>query len=106
MRNLFTKINLLFLTVICQLSIVNSFAQAPQKMSYQAVVRNDSNHLVTNATIGMQISILHGSPTGNAVYVETQTPVSNGNGLVTLSIGTGTVVSGNIAAINWGSGPY
>lgn len=83
-----------------------TFAQAPEKMSYQAVVRNTTNNLVTNQAVGMQISILQGSATGTAVYVETQTPTSNVNGLVSLEIGGGTVVSGNMATINWANGPY
>ncbi len=85
---------------------LNTFAQAPEKMSYQAVVRNTTNNLVTNQPVGMQISILQGSATGTAVYVETQTPTSNANGLVSLEIGGGSVVSGNMATINWANGPY
>ena len=83
-----------------------AFAQAPEKMSYQAVVRNTTNNLVVSQSVGMQISILQGSSTGTAVYVETQTPTSNANGLVSLEIGGGTVVSGNMATINWANGPY
>ena len=85
---------------------VTTTTQVPEKMSYQAVVRNTSNNLVTNQPVGMQISILQGSSTGTAVYVETQTPTSNANGLVSLEIGGGTVVSGNMATINWANGPY
>ncbi|EFK96717.1 Legionella vir region protein, partial [sediment metagenome] len=75
-------------------------------MSYQAVIRNSSNALVVSKVIGMKISILQGSTAGTAVYVETQTPTSNANGLVTLEIGGGTVVSGNLASIDWANGPY
>jgi len=82
------------------------FAQAPQKMSYQAVIRNSSNALITSTPVGMQISIMQGSPTGTAVYVETQTPSTNANGLVSLEIGTGTIVTGTFAGINWAAGPY
>ena len=82
------------------------FAQAPQKMSYQAVIRNSSNALITSTPVGMQISILQGSSTGTAVYVETQTPSTNANGLVSLEIGTGTVITGTFSAINWATGPY
>ena len=85
---------------------VTNTTQVPEKMSYQAVVRNTTNNLVTNQPVGMQISILQGSATGTAVYVETQTPTSNANGLVTLEIGGGLVVSGNMATINWANGPY
>ena len=82
------------------------FAQAPQKMSYQAVIRNSSNTLITSAPVGMQISVLQGSASGTAVYVETQTPSTNANGLASVEIGGGTVVSGNFSTINWANGPY
>ena len=82
------------------------FAQAPQKMSYQAVIRNSSNALITSAPVGMQISVLQGSSTGTAVYVEMQTPSTNANGLVSVEIGGGTVVFGNFSTINWANGPY
>jgi len=82
------------------------FAQAPEKMSYQAVVRDGSNNLVSSTSVGMQISILQGLPTGTAVYVETQTPTSNANGLVSVEIGAGTVVSGTFSTIDWSNGPY
>lgn len=82
------------------------FAQAPEKMSYQAVVIDGNNNLVSSTSVGMQISILQGSASGTAVYVETQTPTSNANGLVSLEIGSGTVVSGTFASIDWANGPY
>ena len=77
------------------------WAQSPEKMSYQAVVRDSNNILVKNQSVGMQLSILQGSATGSAVYVETQTPTSNINGLVSLEIGTGTVENGNFSTIDW-----
>jgi len=82
------------------------WAQAPQKMSYQAVIRNSSNALIVSTPVGMKISILQGSSTGTDVYVETQTVSTNANGLVSLEIGTGTVITGTFSAINWATGPY
>ncbi len=81
----------------------------PQKMSYQAVIRDGSNALVTSTMVGMKISILQGSAMGGnmiPVYVETQTPTSNVNGLVSLEVGTGTVISGTFSTINWANGPF
>jgi len=92
--------------VVGLLLTASVWAQAPQKMSYQAVIRNSSNALITSTPVGMKISILQGSPTGTAVYVETQTPSTNANGLVSLQIGTGIVVTGTFATINWAAGPY
>lgn len=82
------------------------WAQSPNKMSYQAVIRNVSNKLVSGTTVAMQISILQGSTGGTAVYVETQTPTTNANGLVNIELGGGTVVIGNFSTINWANGPY
>lgn len=95
------------ITICAALFITASvFAQSPEKMSYQAVVRDGSNNLVTSSAVGMQISILQGSSSGTAVYVETQTATSNANGLVSVEIGAGTVVSGTFATIDWANGPY
>ena len=81
-------------------------AQSPEKMSYQAVVRDGSNNLVKNTSVGIQISILQGSASGAPIYVETHTPTSNANGLITIEIGGGTFVSGSFATIDWSDGPY
>jgi len=99
MKKLYTLITAVFLTA-------SAFAQAPEKMSYQAVVRDAGNTLATSQAVGMQLSILQGSVTGTAVYVETQTPTTNINGLVSIEIGSGTVVSGTFNAIDWSNGPY
>jgi hypothetical protein len=93
-------------TVAAILLVATMWAQAPEKMSYQAVVRDASNALVASQSIGMQISILQGSASGTAVYVETQTTTSNVNGLVSLEIGSGSVVSGTFSTIDWSNGPY
>ena len=81
-------------------------AQSPQKMSYQLVIRGSNEALITNTEIGMKISILQGSESGTAVYVETQTPTTNTNGLVSLEIGAGTVQSGDFSTIEWANGDF
>ena len=97
--------HLLIITLVYLLIGTSIFAQAPQKMSYQAVIRNTSGTLVTSSSVGMKISILQGS-TGTVAYSETQTASTNVNGLVSLEIGGGTVISGTFAGINWANGPY
>ena len=83
-----------------------AWAQAPQKMSYQAVVRDAANALMINQEVGIQISLLQGSVSGDAVYVETQAPTTNDNGLFSIEIGAGAVISGSLTTIDWSKGPY
>jgi uncharacterized protein (TIGR02145 family) len=93
----------LFAIIVLTISV---FAQSPQKMSYQAVIRNSSDQLVTNHAIGMRISILQGSSTGTPVYVEIQNTITNANGLATIDIGDGTQVTGTFSGIDWSNGTY
>jgi uncharacterized protein (TIGR02145 family) len=82
------------------------FAQAPQKMSYQAVIRNSNDSLLISTPLGMRISLVQGTPTGTVVFSETQTATTNANGLVSIQIGMGTALSGTFANIDWAAGPY
>ncbi len=101
MKKLFT------LTVIVGLALV-AYGQAPQKMSYQCVVRNSAGALVASHAVGLKISILKGSATGTVVFSETYSPVpqTNANGLLTVEIGGGTASVGTFAGIDWSAGPY
>jgi len=99
MKKVYTFFFAVILTAIC-------LAQAPQKMSYQAVIRDAGGTLVQSHAVGMRIQILQTSEFGAAVYVETQSTTTNVNGLVTLEIGSGIVVLGTFAGINWADGPY
>jgi microcystin-dependent protein len=95
-----------YYTILAALVLsIGVFAQSPEKMSYQAVIRDGENNLVTDTQIGMQISILQGDANGSAVYTETQLPTTNANGLVSIEIGAGAT-SDDFSAIDWASGPY
>jgi len=95
-----------FLAVI--FTAVSIYAQTPDKMSYQAVIRDISGLLVTNQSVGMKISVLQGSVSGTVVYSEifNPNPATNENGLVTVQIGGGVPMTGTFNSINWGTGPY
>jgi len=96
----------LFTILVVILITTSVFAQIPNLMSYQAVIRNSSGTLIANTTVGMKISILHNSQYGTPVYVEIQNPMSNANGLVSLKLGSGAVVSGSMSGIDWSNGTY
>ncbi len=53
------------------------FAQSPDKMSYQAVIRDASDKLLTSQSVGMQLSILQYSENTSVVYIETQIKIIN-----------------------------
>lgn len=106
MKNLTQKIAKILFWIMTICSLNAAFAQAPQSMSYQAVIRNSSDVLIANSNVGMKISILQGNSNGTAVYEETHLPTTNNNGLATLEVGNGAPVTGTFAAINWTNGPY
>jgi len=97
------KIYSLLLTILCT-SIL--WAQSPEKMSYQAVIRDADNALAATQAVTIQVTLLQGSVSGNLVYQERHSTTTNGNGLVSFEIGGGAVASGDFAAIDWANGPY
>jgi len=99
MKKIYTFFVVLFI-------VGNLMAQTPQGFKYQAVARDASGDVVADQAVGMQISILQGSTSGTAVYVETFTPTTNEFGLMNLNIGAGTVVSGDLTTIDWSADTY
>ena len=78
-----------------------TWAQVPQQMNYQAVVRDNSGNIVTDSTpVSLRFTIHDGSSTGTPVFTETQATYTNKIGLVNLQIGS---VS-NLGVVNWSGG--
>jgi hypothetical protein len=101
---IFTLLSLLFF-------IPTVYSQAPQKMSYQAVVRNASNALVANTAVGIKITIYYINQEPDmapfiTVYAESHVATTNQNGLFSIAVGTGTVLLGNFNNINWGTNEF
>ncbi len=80
------------------------YAQVPMKFSYQAVARNSAGTPLSNSTIGIRVALLDGGPSGNAVYMETHTVISNPYGVFSLQVGGGNVELGTMATVAWGTG--
>lgn len=99
-----TNTKLLVFFLFSFFSSISSNAQVVSGMNYQAVIKNSSNALVANATVGVKISILQGSASGAIVFSESHTTTTNANGLATLVIGTGTPLLGTFFTIDWLSG--
>ena len=62
------SIHLLIIALVHLLINSSIFAQAPQKMSFQAIIRNSNDSLLVSTTVGMRISLVQSSPTGHVVY--------------------------------------
>jgi len=95
---------LYILAALCLAFSMNLLAQTPQRINYQAVVRNSTGNPVTNQAVSLRFSILDGSPSGTAQYVETQSSTTNGFGLANVQIGNGTPVTGTFSAVTWNTG--
>ncbi|MBP6624487.1 MAG: collagen-like protein [Chitinophagaceae bacterium] len=95
------KLILLILVINCQFSIVNSFAQTPQAIPYQAVARDNTGSPLSSQNISLRFSIHDSTAAGTLVYQETQSATTNALGLFTANIGQGTVVSGTFSTISW-----
>ena len=113
-------------TLLSLLIITSAFAQSPDMMTYQAVIRDAGGNLVRNTQIGMRISIVQTAPDGTEVYTEEYSVTTNANGLVSVKIGSGSddsstsagtlksseavsgtnVSGGGFSSIDWTDGPY
>lgn len=83
-----------------------SYAQAPQGINYQAVIRDEGGKEVVNTPIGLQIQLRQGDARGNVVYAENFSPTTNELGLINLVIGQGNATQGKFDEIDWAHGPY
>ncbi|MDP4811696.1 MAG: hypothetical protein NWR65_11200, partial [Saprospiraceae bacterium] len=85
---------------------VFAISQVPQKINFQSVLRNTTGEVVSNSSVSLRISILSGTITGTSIYSETHTKTTDAGGLMSLQIGSGTVLSGVFGDINWGSSAH
>ena len=93
---------LITILTILGLSIA-TMAQVPQKISYQALIRDAENEIVANRVITLQIQLV--TANGDAVYSETHQTATNANGVVSVAIGTGNTTD-DFSQIDWSKGEY
>jgi hypothetical protein len=93
------------LTALFLISVI-TFAQVPDGIKYQTIIRDNSGNALQNQVVALRLSILVASATGSVVYSERQQFTTNDYGLVSLNIGNGSRLSGNFTTINWASGVY
>lgn len=82
------------------------FAQAPQKINYQGIARDNAGLELANQAISLRFSIHQSTPTGTVSYNERHDGIiTNQFGLFSIHIGDGFVLSGSMN-IDWSAGPY
>jgi len=83
------------------LGFTSLFAQG---FNYKALLTDSNGDIVSNQAVDVKFTILNSSNT--AVYVETFNVNTDANGILSVNVGEGTVVSGNFNNIDWGSDTY
>ncbi len=86
-------------------TFITNYAQTG--LNFQGVARSNNNVIIASQPISLRLSILQGSATGNAEYIEIKTVTTNAQGLFTVVIGEAGATStvGNFANINWKNTP-
>lgn len=91
-------------TLLFAFAIFNiSFAQAPESMNYQTVIRDASGDIVANQNVSIRFKVRTTSSNGPVVYEEIHDQISNTHGLVNLVVGEGLIISGTVSTIDWAS---
>ncbi|WP_299886408.1 hypothetical protein [uncultured Lacinutrix sp.] len=93
------------LVVFFMLSIIGVSAQSPQKINYQAIIKDANGDAVSNQNISLQININESTSNGTTVYTETHTVTTSPDGLVVLAIGDGNTTD-DFTTLSWGSTAY
>ncbi len=99
MKNLIKFIAILFIWISC----LSVSAQVPDLINYQGVARDNNGAVLNAQQISLRISILTGTVNGSSQYTETHLVTTNAYGLFVVSVGGGSVVSGNFTNITWGT---
>ncbi|MEQ9377586.1 MAG: fibrobacter succinogenes major paralogous domain-containing protein [Imperialibacter sp.] len=94
-----------FLYIIILLSGYGLRAQTPEKFPYQMVVRDAGNNILSNANLGLRISIVQGNESGSITYTETHSTSTSKSGFVSVVIGSGATTD-NLSDIDWSMGPF
>jgi hypothetical protein len=101
------RYSLLRFILFIQLFFVLINSKAQTGLNFQGVARTNNNIILASQPISLRLSILQGSATGIAEYVETRRVTTNAQGLFTAVIGdTGAISTlGNFTTINWRNTP-
>ena len=100
------KLLIKYLCILLFVSYINS-TSAQTGLNFQGVARTSNNVIIASQDITLKLSILKGSPTGLAEYIEVRKVTTNAQGLFTAVIGDKETIStiGNFSDIDWKLSP-
>jgi hypothetical protein len=90
------------LILLFALLMITASAQPPQGFNYQAALRNSDGAALQSQSVTLRISLTNQAGT-TTFFAEEQTATTNQQGVVSLHVGQGQVVSGSLSAIPWGT---
>lgn len=86
--------------------LIQAFAQVPQKISYQAVIRNADGTVAANQNYDVRVVIRVGSEVGTQAYAEQFSVTTDPQGKFWIPVGAGTPILGSFQNIAWLQGAY
>lgn len=91
--------------VTIMLGIIVTFlkSQVPEKIAYQAVIRDSNGAIVTNSSVHIRVSFIDGV-SSTSYYSEEHTVQTSSQGIISVELGSGTQQIGSFVSINWASG--
>lgn len=92
------------LFVFLMLLSAQLFAQSPNAIPYQAIIRNPDGSVLANTAVTLTFSIHDVSASGTIVYQEGHSLTSNAQGIVVCVLGQGTPTVGSFGQVSWGQG--
>ena len=93
-------------TIFSLVATATLFAQVPQSFSFQAVMRDNDNTLMTNQIVHAKFTITPNDNSDVITYCEEHSLTTDANGILRAEIGKGTSCGGRFDQIHWERGEY
>jgi hypothetical protein len=78
----------------------------PLLFNYQSVIRDTDGNPIKNDAVDVRIAVREDGVAGTVVYNEEHSLTSSEYGVLSLQVGGGTLISGDMATITWGEHEY
>lgn len=95
----------LLLPLFTLLFFGKAHGQAPGGFPYQAAMRNATGQALASQSVSLRFTLREGSSAGSVLYQETQLKTTSAQGMISCTVGSGSIVQGTFpTAAQWASG--